>query len=283
MTQDLLLALGAGLLAAVNPCGFALLPAYMSLLVLDDQVGGRAAAVRRALGVSAAMTVGFVGVFGVFGLIIAPLASGIQQYLPWVTLVLGLVVVGAGLWLLAGRSLAAFGWSPNGPRPARTFKAMVGFGATYALASLTCTIAPFLAIVISSFRAGSVAGGVVLFVASGVGMGLLVGIAAVAVALARSTVIDRLRGLSRIAARLTGGLLVLVGAYVAYYGWWELRVLAGADGDDPIIQAAARAQAAISGAVASVGVAGAVLVLAVLAGFVLLLRRRNARTPARKI
>jgi cytochrome c biogenesis protein CcdA len=29
MTQNLLLALGAGLLAAVNPCGFALLPAYL--------------------------------------------------------------------------------------------------------------------------------------------------------------------------------------------------------------------------------------------------------------
>ncbi|MEV1144506.1 hypothetical protein AB0I76_12585, partial [Micromonospora sp. NPDC049799] len=30
------LALGAGLLAAVNPCGFALLPAYLSMLVLGD-------------------------------------------------------------------------------------------------------------------------------------------------------------------------------------------------------------------------------------------------------
>jgi cytochrome c-type biogenesis protein len=31
------LALGAGMLAALNPCGFALLPAYLTLLVTGDQ------------------------------------------------------------------------------------------------------------------------------------------------------------------------------------------------------------------------------------------------------
>ena len=33
----LTLALGAGVVAALNPCGFALLPAYLTLFVLDDQ------------------------------------------------------------------------------------------------------------------------------------------------------------------------------------------------------------------------------------------------------
>ena len=36
MTEGLLaLALGAGMVAAINPCGFALLPAYLSLFVLS--------------------------------------------------------------------------------------------------------------------------------------------------------------------------------------------------------------------------------------------------------
>jgi hypothetical protein len=34
--------------------------------------------------------------------------------------------------------------------------------------------------------------------------------------------------------RIAGGLLVVAGAYVAYYGWYEIRVLNGATGD-PII------------------------------------------------
>jgi cytochrome c biogenesis protein CcdA len=36
------LAVAAGMLAAVNPCGFALLPAYLSLLISGDGPRGRA-------------------------------------------------------------------------------------------------------------------------------------------------------------------------------------------------------------------------------------------------
>ena len=78
----LALALGAGMLAAVNPCGFALLPAYLSLLVVGDQPATRPRAVGRALALTAAMTSGFVVVFGVFGLAVAPFAAGVQRYLP---------------------------------------------------------------------------------------------------------------------------------------------------------------------------------------------------------
>jgi cytochrome c biogenesis protein CcdA len=71
----LALALAAGTLAAVNPCGFALLPAYLSFLVIGDGDPGRGSAVGRALAATAAMTVGFVAVFGVFGLVVAPVAG----------------------------------------------------------------------------------------------------------------------------------------------------------------------------------------------------------------
>jgi cytochrome c biogenesis protein CcdA len=37
--DDLALALAAGLVAAFNPCGFALLPSYLALLVADPIVG----------------------------------------------------------------------------------------------------------------------------------------------------------------------------------------------------------------------------------------------------
>lgn len=106
------------------------------------------------------MTAGFIAVFAVFGLVIAPLASGVQQYLPWVTLVVGPALVLAGLWLVAGRSLPNLmlptiptrrsGSRSKGLR--RGVGSMVGFGVSYALASLTCTIGPFLAIVVSTLR-----------------------------------------------------------------------------------------------------------------------------------
>ncbi len=256
MTEgSLLLAMTAGLLAAVNPCGFAMLPAYLSLFVLDDTTG-RGQAVRRALTATTAMTLGFVAVFGLFGLVIAPFASGIQQHLPWVTLVAGMLLIAAGSWLLTGRSLPALGWSPGTGSVRRSFGSILGFGAVYAIASLTCTIAPFLAVVVSSFRTGSMVDGIALYLAYALGMGLLVGTAALAVALARASLITRLRKTSALVPRIVGILLVLTGGYVAYYGWWEIRVLNGKAGPDVLINAAAQVQGGLSAVVGTLGVAG---------------------------
>jgi cytochrome c-type biogenesis protein len=245
--ESLALALSAGMLAAVNPCGFALLPAYLSVLVVGDDAPGPARAVLRALALTAWMTLGFVAVFGVFGLVVSPVASQVQQYLPWFTVAFGLLVAVAGAWLLAGRDLPSVRIHAGGPAVIRSAPAMVGFGASYAAASITCTVGPFLAVVVAGFRAGSVGQSVLLYVAYAVGMALLVGVAAVAVALARRGVVTGLRRSGRWVPRVAGALLLVAGGYVAWYGAWELRVLGGEDPSDPIIEAAARIQRALSG------------------------------------
>jgi cytochrome c-type biogenesis protein len=273
------LALGAGMLAAVNPCGFALLPAYLSLLVLGGDSPSRSAAVRRALVLTAAMTAGFVAVFGLFGLVISPIASGIQRYLPWVTVVLGVGLVVGGIWLLAGRSLPTFGLYAQGPNIRRSLVSMVTFGAAYAMASLTCSIAPFLALVVASFRTSSVLEGLALFIAYGLGMGLLVGTAAIAVALASSSLISHLRSAGRFVPTLTGILMVCVGAYVGYYGWWEIRVLRGGRTEDPVIAAAGAMQRFVANGVAAVHVGwlAAMLLIALAVVTVIYLRHLRRR------
>ena len=272
------LALAAGMLAAVNPCGFALLPAYLSFLIAGDG-GARGAAVGRALGATAAMTAGFVLVFGVFGLVVAPVAGSVQRHLPWVTIGVGLLLVGLGGWLLAGRQLPGLGVGlSRGPAARRSLPSMAAFGVAYAVASLSCTIAPFLAIVVSSFRAGSTAAGIALFVAYAVGMGLTVAVAGVAVALARDGVLRRVRRAAPLLSRLGGGLLVAAGAYVAWYGWYEIRVLGSGAVADPVIDAATAAQRRLSGLLDQ---AGAGVLAAVLATFLVvaavgwLMRRRS--------
>jgi cytochrome c-type biogenesis protein len=105
------------------------------------------------------MTLRFVAVFGTFGLVTSPSASGVQRYLPWVTVVVGGALVAGGIWLLSGRSLPTFGWSLRGPKIGPRLVSIVAFGAAYAQASLTCSIAPFLALVVASFRASSILGG----------------------------------------------------------------------------------------------------------------------------
>jgi cytochrome c-type biogenesis protein len=239
------LALAAALLAAVNPCGFALLPAYLSFLVLDDAPdgGGRTRAAGRALTLTAAMTVGFVAVFGGFGLLAAPAANAVAQHLPWVSIAIGLTLAAAGGWLVAGRQLPTLGLKiGSGPRVTRRVGAMVLFGASYAIASLGCTIGPFLAVVVAGFRADSIAAGVGLFLAYAAGMSLVVGVVALAVALARTAVIGRLRRAAPVINRAAGGLLLVAGGYVAWYGWYELRVFRDGDATDPVVDTATRLQ-----------------------------------------
>ena len=277
--------LGAGMLAAVNPCGFALLPAYMSLLLNAGGSAGRGGAVMRALGITAAMTAGFAGVFALFGLAVAPVASTLQRHLPWFTVTLGVVLVLMGVWMLSGRSLNVPRVSLRRARASRpaplalTFTSMAGFGASYAVASLSCTIAPFLVVVVAGFRS-DVLDGIALFLAYAAGMGLVVGTLAIATALASHRVVSGLRHAGRWTPRIAGALLAVAGAYVAYYGAWELRVLGGAEADDPVIDTAATIQQSMATAVDTVGATGWLLLAGLLlmaTGMLVVRQRRSAR------
>jgi cytochrome c biogenesis protein CcdA len=185
--DDLAFALAAGLLAAFNPCGFALLPSFLLLLV-----SGRGGALR-ALRLSAAMTAGFITVFGVAGVLIGVATAPIQQHLPWLTVVIGAGLVLVGGWLLSGRELQVPIPRLNAGGPTGSLLGLYGYGASYAVASLSCTIAPFPAVTGLVSGSGNVLAGVGAFIAYGLGMGLVVGLLALLVALAQDTVVRRTR------------------------------------------------------------------------------------------
>jgi len=241
------LAFVAGMVAAFNPCGFAMLPAYLTL-VIDPQSGGQLAAVGRALAATAAMALGFLAVFGSFGLLTVSVASTVQRYLPYVTLVIGVGLVVAGVWLLSGRELRAPNLAGGRWAPTARLGSMFGYGVGYAIASLSCTIGPFLAVTGSSLRRGSPAQGVLVYVAYAAGIALVVGVLAVAVALASSSMVDRMRAMLPYINRISGLILVVVGLYVGYYGFYEIRLFtANGSAEDPVVSAAGRIQRALAG------------------------------------
>ncbi|MEV1093417.1 cytochrome c biogenesis CcdA family protein [Streptomyces microflavus] len=279
----LALALGAGVLAAVNPCGFALLPAYLSLLVFGDDTPSRTVAIGRALSATAAITIGFATLFGIFGLVVQPVAGQVQEHLPWFTIAFGLLMALAGAWLLAGRQLPSLAPKVRrAPAVTRSLPSMALFGMAYATASLGCTIAPFLAIVVSAFRSGSTTEGVLLFTAYAAGMGLVVGAASLTVALTRSTAVNRLRRMGAFAPRIGGGLLLLVGAYVAHYGWYEIRLQNDPATQDAVIDAAGTLQRTIAGTLDDAGPAVLAVTVAALLAAGLLLRSRRTRQQRQK-
>ncbi len=275
------LAFAAGLVAALNPCGFAMLPGYLALVVVGGQHRSRAAALARALMATAVMAVGFVLVFGLFALVIAPISLSVQKYLPYATVVIGLVLAGMGAVMLGGREIK-FMTPKVSAAPSEALGSMFGYGIAYAVASLSCTIGPFLAVTFSTFRSDSFWAGVLSYLAYAAGMTVLVGVLAVSAALASSGAVSRARSLMPIIGRVGGAVMVLMGLYVAYYGVVELRTnFGGASASDPIVDAFISVQSVVSRAVNSlpdwVWVAAAA-VLAMLGGSALVRRRASDST-----
>ena len=217
-------AFGLGMAAAVNPCGFALLPTYLGLY-LGTATGERIpwpAQVRRALRVSTVMTMSFVALFGAAGLILGFLGAAVGGWLAWVSLATGVVLAIAGGRLLAGGSLDA----PAAERLAdrlggaanRTgLLAYAAYGLAFGLSSLGCTLPLFLTVVGIGLTRGGFAGAVGQLVLYALGMSAVVSVLTILVALFGRGVLARVRGAGLVLQPLSAVLLLATGGYIVYY------------------------------------------------------------------
>ena len=225
-----------GLVAAFNPCGFALLPAYLSYFIgveqspaADDEAPGARmlAAVLRGMVVGLTLTAGFVAVFGAFGLLFETVLSQgtVLDRIGYVTIVVGLGMALLGIWLLAGRSINLRLPKLSRGTSGRGLPSVFMFGASYAVVSLSCTIGLFIAAVTTTFADQSFVDGVANFVAYGLGMGSVITFLTLALAMARTNVVGTMRKAFRWINPVSGLMLLASGVYVANYGWWELRII----------------------------------------------------------
>ncbi|MFN0029008.1 MAG: cytochrome c biogenesis CcdA family protein [Acidimicrobiales bacterium] len=268
MNAVLALALAAGMVGAINPCGFALLPAYIGFFVTRDTV--REPPERRllrAMASAAMVTSGFVVVFVLLGVALESVVEGIRPHLPWVTVAAGALIVLSGMAVAAGRRIPL-------PAPAvralggRSPLAVFGYGMVYALASLSCTIGPFLAITAVALDQ-SFLGGVAAHMAYAAGMGSVIFVLAAGAALARPEPTRHLRRISRYAPRLGGMLMILSGGYAIWYGRWELTVYRGDLSDDLIVDAGERFRLSLVQFIERIGAARLGLLVALVVASVL--------------
>lgn len=226
MTGTLSFAFVAGTVATVNPCGFALLPAYLARRLGTEERAERGAdAVARALVVGGVTSAGFLVVFGTLGTAISLGARSLTQALPWAGLAIGVALALAGLATLSGRHIG-LRLPAVRLRPRREgLLADLVFGLGYGTASLSCTLPIFLAATGTALT-GSVLGSALSFLAYGAGMGTVLTALAVAAALSRAGVALVLRRVLPYVSRASGALLVAAGAYVIYY--WGFFLLPGA-------------------------------------------------------
>jgi cytochrome c-type biogenesis protein len=218
-------AFGVGMVAAVNPCGFAMLPAYLSLYLgaHEEDFGKRSSMSRllRALLVGVVVSSGFVLLFGLAGLVISAGGTLLLDVMPTLGIVIGGILVLVGLWMLAGRTLQVGAFERFAGRVGDPTNVSVRsfflFGLAYGAASLSCTLPAFLAVVGSSLTSAGVLAGAGRFFGFGLGMAAVLVTLTLALAFFKQGLVRWLRNAVPYVRLVSAVLLVVAGAYVIFY------------------------------------------------------------------
>ncbi len=233
----------AGLAAFFNPCGFAMLPAYVSYYLGK---GERAQAhwlksSLHGLSLGLAVSGGFFTVFSGLGLIFSLIVSAIAPYIPWVAALIGLLLIVIGVLMLSGKSFAlsalagsmersvvrlGLSRSVSSPKAAdqQGLLAFYLFGISYALCSVGCTLPIFMVVVTQAITKGFI-NGLFQFLAYAWGMSLLMLVLSLAIALVRDALHRYLKRLALIVQKLSALVLIGAGAYVIWYQLFYARIL----------------------------------------------------------
>jgi cytochrome c biogenesis protein CcdA len=220
-----LYALAAGMVSAVNPCGFAMLPAYLGLYMGSNLTGDNAVgpvrSILRAVVVGAAVSAGFILLFGIVGAVAGVSVSFVGQVLPWLGLAIGGALVAAGAWMVSGgklyTSLAARAAGRLGNPNQVNVKSYFMFGLSYGTASLSCTLPIFLGVVgigVTGAAVQKVVGNFFLFA---IGMGLVIMAMTLGMAIFKGTVVTVMRKALPYIQPVAAGFMLLAGAYIVFY------------------------------------------------------------------
>lgn len=211
-----------GVMAAINPCGFVLLPTYLVYYLgteIQRETESRAATLRRGLAVGSAVSAGFIGLFLVVGIISRAFTNAIVTNSKYASLVIGVALVAMGIAMFLG-------WKPPIAQPnisvqrQRTVWNMFLFGIVYAIASIGCTIGFLTSVILGSINRQGYVSGVLSITLYGLGMGLLVTSLTVALAFARVGLVKSLKKGFRWFDRISAGFVTLTGAYLTWY-WFS--------------------------------------------------------------
>lgn len=222
------LAFVAGVVTFFNPCGFALLPAYIA-----HYLGQRDGSTQsnwlvngwRGLTLGAIVSAGFFTVFGALGvgfsLLGSAVLSWIGPYLPWVAASIGAILMVMGLLMLFGSfslglSLETFAVRITQDNPHHSLRSYYLYGMSYAIGSIGCVFPIFFVWVVQPLLQGFV-GGLANFLAYASGMALMMVALSLITSFSKGLIESYLCPLMRYVYKLAAFVMIGAGAYLIYY------------------------------------------------------------------
>jgi cytochrome c-type biogenesis protein len=219
-------AFAAGMVSAVNPCGFVMLPAYLGLYLRINEKDGEDAHpikhVARAFQVGASVTIGFIALFGTVGLIMSLGArAAVVDILPWLGLTIGIALAVTGSWMVGGGKLytgfAAQAASRIGDPGQVNSRGYFLFGLSYGIASLSCTLPIFLSVIGTSFAVSNIATSLGQFLLYALGMGTVILGLTLGMAFFKGAMVRALRKALPYVEPIGSWLMVVAGSYIVFY------------------------------------------------------------------
>jgi len=203
----LMFVLAAGASALLSPCGYALLPGYISYYM------GTKTSLRKAVPTGVACTLGLISVFSVIGLLASALGSLISPYVLALNLIAGLTIIFLGISMLVKIRF------PTIPVKAPKRKGLIGiflYGVVYGLAALGCSAPIFFSILFYAVTAGGALFVLVIFIIYALGMSVPLVITTILVAKAKEFFLKRITKITPWIQKISGIVLIIIGVYLAY-------------------------------------------------------------------
>ena len=219
-------AFSAGMLATVNPCGWAMLPAYVAFYLGSRDPDYNQRSLRRrlpeAIGMGALSTLGVILVFGTIGVLFASALQALSKITPFVAMFVGAILVVLGVGMLLGKRFPISLPTPQADVRQRNAKAMFLFGVGYGTASLSCTFPIFLVVVGATLTTNGPGESLAMLISYMAGMAAVLMSVAIATALLKESFGKRIRSAFPYMHRISAVLLVFAGIYII---WFQTRYL----------------------------------------------------------
>lgn len=200
----------AGVFVLLSPCGYALIPGYISYHL------GAEVTFSRALKGGAVSTIGLITVFSILGLMSLLISGIIRPYLTLLVVFSAIVMIIMGTLILGGFSFQTTFFRIGGSNK-RGMRGFFVFGIAYGLGAAGCTAPLFFSIILIGVLNAGAFGGFLTFLAYALGVGIPLIITSILVATAKRSLLSKINSITPKLHKFSGVIMILVGIYLIYF------------------------------------------------------------------
>jgi len=211
----------AGLVAFFAPCSFAILPGYITYYIskhsIEDKKRKIIKNISQGLIFGLIASIGFFTVFGLAGFGVIAIGQFIKQFIPWIAVTTGIILIIVGILMFFGKEFIFF-QAPKIKFVQKNEKAGIYlFGIVYAIGSLGCVFPIFLSIVIQGIASNSFLDGAYTILAYILGMSIIMIAITTLTFATKYLIIKKLERILPYIKKLSAVVLVIAGIYMIYY------------------------------------------------------------------